>query len=150
MLALWISIANPFQTPEEALQSFYSQNGAEDMLMDPLILAGDKVVPLVINEVKSPDMPRRRYAILFLGNDKYINALPVLEQILADNSEKDYFRGDALISIYKIDNISGKKLAASFANNEGYLGLMSKAVLGGSEYANKRRSYIDALRGWHE
>src|SRR5262245_45882955 len=81
---------------EGALNRFYTYGNdpddavAEDMLMDPLIVAGEKVVPLVIREIKNKEMPRRRYAIGFLGNGSYKQALPALEDIFQDLSEKDY------------------------------------------------------------
>jgi len=149
-LGFLISLAKPLQTPEEALQSFYTHDVAEDMLMDPLVLAGKKVVPLVIKAVKNTEMPRRRYAIAFLGNDTYTTALPVLEEILKDKTEKDYFRGDALLSIYKIDKKIGQKLATKYKGSNNYLGKMCKEVFEDSSYANETRSYFDALRGWHE
>lgn len=65
------------------------------------------MVPTICEAVKNKDMKRRRYAIGALG---YINdraALPTLEAILSDESEIDYFRGDALHSIYQIDRKRG-------------------------------------------
>ncbi len=138
------------RSPEEAMNEFFTQEGAEDMLMDPLVLAGKDVVPLVIEDVKNAEMPRRRYAIAFLGNDTYPEAIPVLEKILNDENEKNYFRGDALISIYKLDKEKGKELASSYKNNDDYLGQMSQQVLSNSSYANSKRSFLNALRGWHE
>jgi len=49
---------------------------AEDQLMDPLLLAGDDVVPLVIDELPDKEMRLRRYAIGFLGNGRHTPALP--------------------------------------------------------------------------
>jgi len=138
------------QTPEEALQSFYANEGAEDMLSDPLVLAGDKVVPLVINEVRNKQMQRRRYAITFLGNGPYLGAIPVLEEILNDDTEKDYFRGDALLALYRVSKEKGLDYAKKYKDRDDYLGRMCKEVFDDSEYANKKRSYFEAMRGWHE
>lgn len=96
---------------DEALNKFYSSEVAEDQLQDPLILAGDKVVPLVLSEIKNKDMPRRRYAIGALGSIGNPLALPVLEGILNDGFEKDYFQCDALEAIAMIDFNYAKKLA---------------------------------------
>jgi hypothetical protein len=138
------------QAPETALEKFYSYDGAEDQLMEPLILAGDKVVPLVIEKVKDKNMPRRRYAIAFLGNGSYQQALPVLQEILQDRTEKDYFRGDALQSIYRIDESLGLNLAQKYKSEGGYVGDIANDLLGEKKYLPERRTYTAALTGKHE
>ena len=81
----WVFAQGPFRNPRDALQDFLTgHDRAEDQLMDPLILCGGRVVPLVIAEIQNKDMHRRRYAIGFLGNGHYSEALPVLEKILSD------------------------------------------------------------------
>jgi len=115
--------------------------------MDPLIIAGDKVVPLVLKEIQNKNMPRRRYAIHFLGNGSYRQALPLLMTILQDSAEEDYFRGDALISIYLIDEAKGKELARRYRDDQNYLGHISKQVLTDYEEIRKRRSYVEAVAG---
>lgn len=120
------------------------------MLMDPLILAGKKVVPLVIREIKNKEMPRRRYAIGFLGNGSYRQSLPALEEILQDVSEKDYFRGDALKAIYLIEEALGMKYAEKYKESPGLLGDIAKDLLNGRISLKDRRSYYDALTGRHD
>jgi len=115
--------------------------------MDPLIKAGSAVVPLVLKEVKNKNMPRRRYAIAFLGNGSYREALPVLEAILNDPTEEDYIRGDALQSIYMIDQVRSKEFAQTYGKNEDYLGDVSRRIIKGDNQLNKRRSYLDAVAG---
>lgn len=137
-------------SPEAALEAFYKNNGPEDTLMDPLILAGERVVPLVTKEVKNKEMPRRRYAIAFLGNGSYREALPVLQTIVQDSSEADYFRGDALISIYQIDETLGRELAQKYNGEENALGNVSNRVLTGDTELKGRRSYLDAVAGKHD
>lgn len=136
--------------PEEALKRFYESDGPEDTLMDPLILAGDSVVPLVLKEVKNKSMPRRRYAIGFLGNGSYKEALPNLEGILQDPLEEDYFRGDALQSIYMIDESRGKGLAQKYEDHQNYLGEIARRVTAEDSKLKKRRTYSDAVLGKHE
>jgi len=136
--------------PENALKRFYDSNGPEDTLMDPLILAGDGVVPLVLKEIKNKEMPRRRYAIGFLGNGSYKEALPELETVLHDSTEKDYFRGDALQSIYMIDESKGRKLAEEWKDEQDYLGEISRRVLTGDHQLKKRRTHAEAVAGKHE
>jgi hypothetical protein len=137
-------------TPEDALKRFYDNDGPEDTLMDPLILAGDGVVPVVLKEVKNKHMPRRRYAIGFLGNGSYKSALPSLEGILQDSAEEDYIRGDALQSIYMIDESRGREFAQKYNDYSDYLGEMSRRVISGDSQLEKRRTYSEALSGKHE
>lgn len=137
-------------SPEDALRQFYANDGPEDTLMDPLIIAGEKVVPLVLKEIQNKNMLRRRYAIGFLGNGSYKQALPVLEDILQDSSEKDYIRGDALHAIYMIDESLGNQYARRFINQTDYLGQISKRILSGDISLKERRSYSDAVAGKHK
>lgn len=137
-------------SPKEALQRFYGNNGPEDTFMDPLILAGEGVVPLVLKEVKNKNMPRRRYAIEFLGNGSYREALPDLESILKDTTEEDYFRGDALRSIYLIDESRGQEFAQEYKDQTNYLGELSRRVVAGDDQLKKRRAYSDAVVGKHQ
>ncbi|MDI1362679.1 HEAT repeat domain-containing protein [Methylotenera sp.] len=87
------------------------------------------MVPAICEAVKHKDMKRRRYAIGALG---YINeraAMPTLEAILSDESEIDYFRGDALQSIYQIDSKRGLSYAAQYQSQPNTLGQYAKAVI---------------------
>ncbi len=136
--------------PEQVLKQFYDNDGPEDTLMDPLILGGDGVVPLVVKEVKDKDMRRRRYAIGFLGNGSFKQAVPTLESILQDDSEKDYFRGDALHAIFMIDESLGSRYAKTYINRSDYLGEISKRILNGDKSLKERRTYSDALTSRHE
>lgn len=136
---------NSTPPPEDALQHFYVYQGSEDMLMDPLILAGDKVVPLVLDKVKDKNMTRRRYAIGFLGNGAYTQAIPELKKILQDKAEDEVIRGDALQAIYQIDESLGLKYALEYKDISGFLGQVSADVLNGETYLKKRRSYFEAL-----
>jgi hypothetical protein len=134
------------KSPEAALAEFYEYNGMEEQLMDPLIRAGDGVVPLVIEKVKDKNMPRRRYAIGFLGNGSYRQALPVLQQILQDTTDEDYFRGDALQSIYQIDEPLGVSYAQRYQGESDYVGRIAKEILAGGSRLRERRTTW--LRGW--
>ena len=92
--------ATMYRNPEVAYEAFCNSEGlAEDQLMDPLVLAGPGVIPHVVRGVRDRNMPRRGYAILFLGMVEATEALPVLRSILDDDTEKDIVRGDALRAI---------------------------------------------------
>jgi len=136
--------------PQDALKRFYDNQGPEDTLMDPLILAGDRVVPMVLKEVKNKNMPRRRYAIGFLGNGSYKEALAVIEPILLDPTEEDYIRGDALHSLYLIDASRGRELADRYKDQNDYLGEISRRVVSDDSQLKKIRTYAEALAGEHE
>ncbi|WP_261844793.1 hypothetical protein [Aliamphritea ceti] len=139
-----------FHSAEMAYADFQdTTDQAEDMLMDPLILAGDKVVPLVLKEVQSPDMKLRRYAIHFLGNGRYSEVLPVLESILANDSELDYFRADALASIFNIDRDLGLTLAGEYSTQPGFLGRQASEITTGTNKWWVQRSFWEALRNVH-
>lgn len=154
-LTIWAFVRPPSRTPQEALQKFYTYGdnfpdevAAEDMLMDPLILAGETVVPLVIREIENPKMPRRRYAIGFLGNGSYKRALLVLEQILKDSSEVSFFRSDALKAIFFIDEVLGRKYARDYSDDKTFLGKMANDIINGRVSKElQHRSYFDALLG---
>jgi HEAT repeat protein len=136
LLAYRISSARP----DTALAEFFASTAAEDQLMDPLILAGREVVPPVLKEVVRRDMPRRRYAILALGNIGDRAAVEPLEQIALDQAEEEHLRCDALKALALIDETRARALAqrASPAGNA----CVESAYL-------VRRSYLAAVVGLH-
>lgn len=97
----------------------------------PLHRAGKAVVPLIIAELPNRAMPRRRYAIGFLGEEGYREALPVLEMIARNSAELEYVRGDALLAISEIDLSLARKVASGLTDATGHLGGIAKAVLQG-------------------
>ena len=143
-------------SPEQSLKEFYSSQGAEDQLMDPLILAGVSVVPLLLDEVANKEMPRRRYAIGALGNIQDRSALAVLEDILGDTSEKDYFRCDALNALGMIDFQRAKKISEMYRQSKVIcLSQLSDEMLTTDQKAwldsnYMRRTFQDAQVGRHE
>lgn len=129
-----------FIDPEEAFEKFLSANDLpEDALMDPLILAGKPVVPIVLDALGDKKLKRRRYAIGFLGNGGYKEALPMLQRIAADESEEKWIREDALESIYLIDEKLGLKLVTKYQSSglEPFLG-------------HSKRGFLEALMNWHQ
>jgi hypothetical protein len=91
------------------------------MQNQPLKAEGRDVVPLVIRDLPNRAMPRRRYAIAFLGYGQYAEALPALEKILTDPTEIDYFRADALLAIYEISPTRARTLASGIHDATGLL-----------------------------
>lgn len=149
LVGLWWAVAEgPLRNPHDALSDFYeAKDRAEDQLIDPLILAGRDVVPLVIEELPNKEMRLRRYAIGFLGNGRYTQALPCLEAILQDESEIDYFRADALEAIYQISPARAKELAPRYVSGQELLGKVAQDIVAGKNPSFFERSYSDAF--WH-
>ncbi|MDX2252854.1 MAG: hypothetical protein NW202_11235 [Nitrospira sp.] len=144
----WAVTEGPFRDPQEALRDFYeAKDRAEDQLMDPLILAGKDVVPLVINDLPNKEIRLRRYAIGFLGNGRHTQALPALEAILKDDTEIYYFRADALKAIYQVSPMRAKELAPQFVNGQELLGEVAQDIVAGETTIYFERSYSDAF--WH-
>ena len=150
VVTLVISLSIVMQpTPETVMADFYAAEGrAEDMLMDPLILKSDLVAPTVICEIRNPDMPLRRYAIGFLGNERIVDALPTLHAILDDETELDDVRADALESISRINWLDGRDKAIRFSRT-GRLGDVSCGLLDGSPVQSQRTRW-QARIGHHE
>lgn len=144
----WAVVEGPLRNPQEALKDFYeAKDRAEDQLMDPLILAGDDVVPLVIEAISNKKMNLRRYAISFLGNGRYVEALPTLESILKDEAEIDYFRSDALMAIHQIFPAHAKEIAPQFLDGPEMLKKVAQDINSGKSEIGYERSYGDAF--WH-
>ena len=113
----------------KAWTAFYNNEGDESELMTPLIKAGPKMTPAILEAISHKDMKQRRYAIGALGHLKDRRALEPLTAILKDESEEDYFRGDALHAIYQIDQKRGSELAKQFAGKGDNLKMISDAIL---------------------
>ena len=112
----------------KAWQAFYVEADHEPELDDPPIKAGRPMVRAICEAISHTDMKRRRYAIGALGFIGDRSALPTLEAILKDKKEIDYFRGDALHSIYQIDAERGSKYATQFGNENDYLKMLATAI----------------------
>ena len=108
--------------------AFYNNQDGESELMTPLIKAGQKMTPAILEAISHKDMKQRRYAIGALGQLKDRRALEPLTAILKDEREEDYFRGDALHAIYQIDQKRGSELAKQFAGKGDNLKMISSAI----------------------
>ncbi len=146
-----LSWRGAFRSAEDAFSVFISSNNlAEDQLMDPLILVGRDTVPLVIERIQERELPKRRYAIGFLGNIQAKDAIPVLTKILDDESEEDVVRGDALKAIAMIDLSLGTVIARSYLDRGDHLSKIAQTILSEDAKLLSRRSYSDALLARHE
>lgn len=144
--SIWALFRNPFGTPEDALAAFYGGEPRHECeLADPLRRAGKAVVPLVIAELPNRSMPQRRYAIGFLGDGGYREALPVLELIARDKTEQDHFRGDALLAIANIDLELARRIAGDLVDPTAHLSYMVKLI---SQGGSALTASLDPCRGW--
>jgi hypothetical protein len=137
-------------SPEEALEEFLTATDvAEDQLLCPLVRSGRAAVPFVLGRVRDPEMPRRRYALSFLGSGDYVEAVPTLVALVQESGEKDYVRADALAALFHIDEVKGRASARAYAARTDLLGHTARAVLQ-RELAPFRMSYWDALWCRHD
>ena len=100
----------------------------EPELPAPLVAAGSKMTLAICEAVAQKDMMYRRYAIAALGIVTDRRALPTLESIMKDDTEIDYFRGDALQSIFRIDRTMGRRYAKQYSSGSDYLSMIAAAV----------------------
>jgi hypothetical protein len=129
-------------SPHKVLRDFETSQAPESMLMQPLLDAdAAEVAPIVISGVADKKMPRRRYAIGYLGQIKSAPALPVLEQILADSSEEGHLRADALEAISSIDRARAHQLAVAHRDSPDELGRLARDLL-----AEKAGAVVGALQ----
>jgi HEAT repeat protein len=125
--------------PKRAIHIFYTRECAEDQNMYPLIIAGKRVIPYLIEEIKNPEMYKRRYAIGALGLIGDTKVIPFLEKLLDDESEICYFRYDALVSIATIDFEYAKKLANKYVDKKiEMVSELSKELLTDAQRVKKR------------
>src|SRR5690625_4272391 len=108
---------------------FYDVIDHEPDLAGPLVKQGTAMVPAICEAVKHKNMKQRRYAIEALGKIGSAQALPVLTAILENQTEKNYFRADALESIYQINQKLGQRYAEQYQHAGGLLQKIAEAVL---------------------
>ena len=106
---------------QKVLNSFYTDKVPESINDRHLLRAGKGIVPYLVEEIQKRDMPKRRYAIGALGKIADRRALPVLVKILEDRSELEYFRGDTLEAIWRIDKKMGGELAKKYSGESIYI-----------------------------
>jgi hypothetical protein len=146
----WARSEGPLRAPEAAFDDFVAaKDRAEDQLTDPLVLAGARVRPLVHEAIKDRTFRLRRYAIGYLGCARYEAAGPTFLAIVTDESEKDYFRGDALEAFWSIDRTDGSRVANEYSSRGDLLGKAARGLLAGS-WPQSCRSWKDAFLHTHE
>lgn len=109
-------------------KTFYAGD-YEPELPEPLMKAGPTMVPVILEAIDHPDMKMRRYAISALGYLKDESAIAPLTAIVEDEGEEDWFRGDALVAVYQVNQDEGTKLAEKFKGQGDVLKQSSEWVL---------------------
>ena len=151
LLVLWFASVGVFNTPQGAVLAFTSPayRVPEEAIADPLMVTGKRAVPAVIAAVRDRTMPRRAYAIGYLGWAADQRALPVLEEILADSTERPDMRAVALEAIACIRIAAGDSLAALIGQDTTALGQAASRVFDGPECMFEGRSIWDAMSHTH-
>jgi hypothetical protein len=88
----------------EYYKVFLHQSVTEKNIVTPIIEAGSSIGQYLNDYISDTASKYRRYAIDGLGQIKYEPSVPVLKQILFNESEKDYIREDAYAALQKIDS----------------------------------------------
>lgn len=126
-----------------ALEAFEHAAQPATTGIDPLVLAGDSAVPFVLVRVTDHAMPRRSDAIRFLAEGGYREAIPVLDRMIHDETEKGFIRCEALLAVARIDETLGLNRAVQLKSRLDDLGFCTKQVLAGI-LPEGSRSYAQA------
>ena len=113
----------------ETWHAFYDLSDHVPEIADALIAAGPRMVPAICEAVAHRDMKFRRHAIAALGYIGDRRALQALQTILDDGTEAEQARGDALISIYRIDRALGTRNARQYRHADAFVAHVSEAIL---------------------
>jgi len=136
-------------SPERALHDFRERHGLRerDQRMDPLILAGRRVVPGVLRDLEEKKLPSARAAeaVRFLGNGGYAETLPLLKKVFSDSGEPHYLRAEALRAIAMIDRDLALEYAQGYMVDLSPIGYVSRDLDRGHADAFERRTYWDAF-----
>lgn len=81
---------------------FINQSVAEEYIERPITEAGYYIGEILVKNISDKQMKNRRYAISGLAEIGYRKAIPVLEKISNDTTEKDYIRKDAIETIDRL------------------------------------------------
>ena len=147
----WVFLEGPLRDPADAMNDFLNGGDRfEDQLTDPVVLAGPRVRPLALSAVADREMKYRRYALAWLGCAYYKPARERLHQILYDESEKDYFRADALEALWRLDRDHGRELARTFLSREDFLGQTAVKLIETGQPWAECRSWVAALTARHD
>ena len=130
---------------QSAFDEFMTTEHKESFIVAPLCGAGESVVPIVTEHIKDKNMERRLYAILFLGTTESKLSVPILQNIVQDETETPGYRSNALQSVYLLDENLGRKLAQNYQSRTDHLGKAAQEILqlkNHSDYKKRQKESI--------
>ncbi len=99
-------------------------------------------LPVLLEIVADKDAPRRRETIQMLGVAGFSEALPALEAVLNDDSEKDFIRAEALLAIFSIDDERARSYAEQYREEISQIGRVAEDILSGNAELVAPRSLL--------
>jgi hypothetical protein len=97
LLCLFLFRISPWRSTHDILERFYNSNVPENQIADELIIHSKPMCPVICQKIKDKNMPKRGYAILFLGNESFKDGKDVLLSILQDDTENSSIKVNPLI-----------------------------------------------------
>ena len=116
--------------PAKALSRFYALQGPEEALHAPLAAGGPEMLPMLLSELRRPDMPHRRTVISFIAQRRHAEAWPVLAAIVDDDVEATGDRAAALRALHALDAPRAAEVAEQHLDREDSLGAAAREVMG--------------------
>ena len=145
LIVMSFSISACKSDTEVAFDEFLNTPHKESYIVVPLCIAGESVVPVVTEKIKSKKMERRTYAIGFLGTTESKSSISVLQKILMDETEMIGYRAGSLESIYLLDEKLGQELALKYQNRNDYLGETANEVMAIENYVVHKKQYKEMI-----
>jgi hypothetical protein len=136
---------------EAVIAEFLERDGvAEDQLIDPLVLAGSRVVPTLVERVRNPTMPRRLYALSAIGLLGDESHVAELDDVLLDPSNSNSLRLGAFRAIAALDCTRATSRIEVAATLGAHANLLEVVEQRGCEGVGSDRTVWQALIGYHE
>lgn len=152
LFLIFVSYQTP-NSPEDAWARFEDPNRvvAEDQLADPLILAGEEVVPLLLEKLTDPYIFHGAYIYTALEGIGDPRALPAFEQVLLDRNVSKTGRCRALMATLRIHQPIKREVVLNSISELDCDDINMERVRNGQvvEVEGPNRSYWDALLGYH-
>jgi hypothetical protein len=147
-------------SPTDALARFAVYDGAERLLMDPLVLGCGDMVPAVTQFVLKKDSPRRVYALAFLGQTRDPRSADAASKIAEDPADAPAVRAAALETLDSVEHGKAVTVATTIVKVEGagaqdapeakWLMAVARRVLDGKTIRHERRTWMAAFLGSNE
>lgn len=93
---------------------FQNQRVPEDFMLEPVKSAGPTIGKYLMTDIQNKRSPLRKYAIAGVGEVKYEPATELINEILHDLHEKTEIRGEAYLSLVKMNTEKSASYARIF------------------------------------